>query len=205
MFFAFVFFRDLEAVSIETLVCNKLELAERLKCSRPTLDALLRRYPDFPVEQRGATGSAWQFKLVDVFAFLKAKKEEAVRAGAERASLFEQFRLPLDDLASPEAEGLSPQQRAALALARQREHDLALAAGQVVLAHEVAASDRTAWRNLGRFLDGLPAQLARFHNLPDAVVRSMRAQIDEERRKFVRETTADLLAEGAARRGGGGT
>lgn len=189
----------------DPLILNKIELAEQLRCSRPTLDALMRRFPDFPVYRRGATGITWGFVLADVFAFLKAQKDAAARADAERAALFEQFRLPLDDLAAPEAEGLSPQQRAALALARKREHDLALAAGQVVLASEVASADRFAWRNLGRFLDGMPAQLARFHNLPDPVVRSMRAMIDEERRKFVRDTAADLLAEGAARRDGAGS
>jgi len=186
----------------EALVCNKVELAEHLKCSLPTLDALLRRYgDDFPVRRKGSNGIAWEFVLADVIAFLKAEREAEQHAADERAQLFEQFRLPLDELAAPEAEGMTPQQRASLALARQREHELALQTGQVVLASEMVEADRRMWKSLGRFLDSLPNQLARLHNLPDPVVRSMRAMIDEQRRLLVRELGGELLAEAQRRDG----
>lgn len=187
-------------MNVESLVCNKAELAERLKCSLPTLDAWLRGDPDFPVKQRGSNGVAWQFVLTDVIAYLRRQDEEAQRAIDERKSLFEQFRLPLDEIASPEAEGLTPQQRAALALARQREHDLALAAGQVVMASDMREAYRRVFRAFGRFFDGMPAQLGRMHNLPDPVVRSIRAQVDEQRRNLVRDLGDELRAEAEPQR-----
>lgn len=176
------------------LVCNKRELAEKLSLSVPTIDALLSRHGDeFPVRQRGSNGIPWEFDLPDVIAFLRHKDEDETRAIAERRQAFEQFRLPLDDLASPEAEGLSPQQRNALSLARMREHELALAVGQVVRASEVEDSYRTLFRTLGRAFDTLPGQLARKFGLPDAVARAVREWLDEQRRQIVRTATDDLL------------
>src|SRR5690242_3110714 len=101
------------------LIVNKRELARRvLDCSLPTLNELIERYPDFPVERRGSNGVEWLFDADRVVDFLRAKREAEARASEERNALFAQFRLPIDEVAPEGADELSPAQRAALAKAR---------------------------------------------------------------------------------------
>jgi phage terminase Nu1 subunit (DNA packaging protein) len=184
------------------LTVNKRELAKILECSLPTLDKLIDRYADLPIEARGSNGVEWQFDPAKVVAFLKAKDAEEAHAADERRSLFEQFKLPIDEVAAAgEDAGLSPAQRAQMALARSREHELALKVGMVVPRSDSRQAFDQVIRGLGRFLDTLPTTLQRFHNLPDAVVRSIRAQIDEQRRLFVAEFRGELLAEAERRDG----
>ncbi|HZL59173.1 MAG TPA: hypothetical protein VFC38_05690 [Stellaceae bacterium] len=43
------------------ITVNKGELARILTCSLPTIEALINRYPDMPILQRGSNGVEWQF------------------------------------------------------------------------------------------------------------------------------------------------
>jgi phage terminase Nu1 subunit (DNA packaging protein) len=184
------------AMAAAELIVNKRELAFRvLECSLPTVDALLERYPDFPVQRRGSNGIEWEFVAADAVAFLQKKRREDEAAGAQRSQLFEQFKLPIDELAGPDDAAITPNQRAALAQARLREHDLALKAGLVVPTAEARQQYQALLQRLGKFLDTLPQQLARQHALPEMVVQSMRRQLDEQRRAFVAEYAAELAGE----------
>lgn len=176
------------------LIVNKRELAFRvLECSLPTVDALLERYADFPVQRRGSNGIEWEFVAADVVEFLQRKRREDEAAGAQRSQLFEQFKLPIDELAGPDdATAITPNQRAALAQARLREHELALKAGLVVPTSEARQQYQVLLQQLGKFLDTLPQQLGRQHALPEMVVQSMRRSLDEQRRSFVAEFAAEL-------------
>src|SRR5690348_9520844 len=115
------------------LIVNKRELARRvLECSLPTLNELIERYPDFPVERRGSNGVEWEVDADRVIEFLRSKREIEARASEERNTLFAQFKLPIDDVAPEGAGELSPSQRASLARARLAERKLALEAGMLV-------------------------------------------------------------------------
>lgn len=182
------------------LIVNKRELARQiLECSLPTLDALIERFPDFPIERGGTHGVEYAFDAAAVTEFLQGKRDEDKRAAAQRKELFSQFSLPIDAIAGEEAAVLSPSQRAALAKARLVEHRLAVESGLLLHATDVRQVLRTAVSALGRFVDTLPGQLGRRHNLPDEVVRALRDQMDEARRLFVRDLRA--LLEGSGKGG----
>lgn len=177
---------------------NKKELAKRvLKCSLPTLDALIERYPDFPVEQRGSNGVEWRFDAEAVTAYLAGQREAAQRELEAKQELFQQFSLPIDEIAPDESKGLTPRQRADMARARKLEREEALEVGQLVL--------RDAWRGqleravaaLARRLDSLPGQLGQAHGLPDEVVRAVRQTVEDWRRNLMREIEAQLSDGGA--------
>ncbi|MDR3438963.1 hypothetical protein [Telmatospirillum sp.] len=180
----------------ENVLVNKRELATKiLKCSLPTLSALMERYPDFPVHQRGANGVEWLFDAVAVSEFLEKIREDERRAAETRSEFFNQFSLPID---APEFEGqkeLTPTQRASLAKARLAERKLAVESGMLISKAEMRQTLTGALGKLGRFLETLPGQVARQHGLPEEVARSMSAAIDEQRRVFVKEMQEALAAE----------
>lgn len=183
---------------------NKRELARILRCSLPTVDAMMGRYQDFPVEQAGTVGRPYLFDAEAVVEFLKRKREEEAAEEAKRGSFFEQFSLPIDEVAPEGAAQLSPSQRAQLAQARIREQDLAIKAGFLVQTSEVRRCIMQLLTSLGRMLDALPDQVARAHNLPDATARAMRSTIDEHRRRCVRELDEFFAAQEAAENPPGG-
>lgn len=166
---------------------NKRELAALLECSLPTLAALIERYPDFPVVRRGSNGVEWQFDPEAVVAFLERKREEEAAEEAKRHELLAQFRLPIDREPAPSAGGLSPQQELAAVRAMQLRQAMAREARLLVPTTDVRMELAGALAALGRFLQNLPGQLARRHNLPEAVVRDMRASIAEQQEVFVRQ------------------
>jgi phage terminase Nu1 subunit (DNA packaging protein) len=174
------------------LLVNKRELATLLKVSLPTLSEMMRRYADFPVERGGGTGAAYAFDAAKVRAFVAAKRADEERASVERAALFEQFRLPVDEVAGEEAKGLTPAQRFALAKARQTEQKLAREAGFLVLASEVRKGGARVLAQLGAFLDVLPESVCRDLELGPEVALAMRARIDRARERFVDELRAVL-------------
>jgi phage terminase Nu1 subunit (DNA packaging protein) len=188
---------------MDPLICNKRELAFKvLHCSLPTVDALLERYSDFPVKTRGSNGVPWEFVAADCVEFLQRKKTEETAASeaqsAERLGFFEQFKLPIDDVAGEEAAKLTPAQRAQMAQARLREQELGVKTGQLVPVGDVRRQYADLFRSIGQFLDTLPGQLGRAHGLPETVIRAMRQSIDEQRRNFVRDLDAKLSLDNAA-------
>lgn len=190
---------DVEAPNSHDLIVNKRELARQiLKCSLPTLNDLIERYPDFPVELRGSNGVEWQFDAARVTKFLEDQREAEQRDSVARSELFKQFSLPIDEIAGDEAAGMSPTQRAALARARMAERKLALESGFLLQAAETRQALQTTLARFGKFLDGLPAELGRQFGLPDDVTVAMRSRIDEQRRQIVRELQAFLTQDRAA-------
>jgi phage terminase Nu1 subunit (DNA packaging protein) len=167
---------------------NKRELARRvLDCSLPTLDDMLDRWVDFPIEARGSYGVEWRFDPVKVVAFIRQKKREDEQAAQERSALFAQFTLPIDEVAGDEAKGMTPTQRAQLAQARIRERQLAIESGLLVNTAELRQDLTTVLARFGRFLDQLAGRVASDHNLPPDVARAMKGTIEEQRRVFVRD------------------
>lgn len=168
---------------------NKRELAKILKCSLPTVSALVDRYADFPVERRGSNGVEWQFAADTVIAFLTTKREEeqaaAVAQHRERAALLDQFRLPIDDLAPAGDATLTPQARLAVARAKSIEDKMARESGLLVPTTEVRASLTAAIAQLNQFLAALPGTIGRRYNLPDPVIRDMRRSIEQQQRQFL--------------------
>jgi phage terminase Nu1 subunit (DNA packaging protein) len=176
---------------VEPLLVNKQELAQRvLKCSLPTLSALITRYPDFPAERRGAKGASWLFDAPKVVAFLDRVRAEEARAMQERNALFEQFSLPIDGAASGEMKGLTPAQRASLARARLDEQKLAREAKFLVPVSSVRQAGMTAFRQLGAGLSSLSNQIAKEFGLPPEAEQKIRERIDDFRRQFVGELRA---------------
>jgi phage terminase Nu1 subunit (DNA packaging protein) len=176
------------------LVVNKRELARALKVSLPTLNELVERYPDFPVKARGSNGVGWEFELEIVIEFLRAKDEAARQAETERAALFKQLELPVDKHAIMPIGELSPTQRRQLAEARSKERKLAIEMGLLVEVPKMRQDLQLAIGRLGRFFDTLPTQIAREHNLPEEVMRSIRRRLDDQRRSFVEELVAVMGA-----------
>ena len=183
-----------------TVLVNKRELAKLLGVSLPTMSALIDRYPDFPVEQRGGPGVEWKFRADVAKAFIADKKAEAEASSAARNELLAQFALPLLDT-EEEADGPSPtlsaQDRLAQARALLAEDKLAKERGFLVAKSDMRARLTPVWATLGAFLQSLPADLAERHNLPGAVVRDMRARIAQQQREL-HARLLDLLPADAA-------
>jgi phage terminase Nu1 subunit (DNA packaging protein) len=169
----------------ELVVVNKQELAEALRCSRPTVDALLRRYGDFPVLREGKNGEAWQFDLAMCMDFLQQRRAEEKAGTARRSELLAQIALPIDDVTPDLDPKLTPSQRLALARARAAERDLAMKSGLLAPTSEVRVALSTAFAKLQGDLRTFLRQLARDHDWPDAVLRRHEAELADLQRRFV--------------------
>jgi phage terminase Nu1 subunit (DNA packaging protein) len=181
-----------------SLVVNKSELAKILGVSKPTMGAILDRYPDFPIEQRGGLGVEWKFNPDLAKAFIIAKRAEEEAANATRSELLAQCSLPLDDV-TPEEPGapraLSAVERLQHARAMLAEDKLARERQFMVLKTDMRPHLGAVWLSLSQSLQALPAQIAARYNLPLPVVRDLKDFIAT----FQRDTYArliDLLPEG---------
>ena len=76
-----------DAAPPPAVAVNKKELARALGCALPTLDKLIDRYPDFPIERRGHEGVGYEFDPVKVDAFLTDQREAEAAAAADRMDL----------------------------------------------------------------------------------------------------------------------
>ncbi len=176
---------------------NLEEMAEKLRISLPTLRKMMRRYDDFPVVAEGSNGVPWQLDPAAVIDFVQAKRDEEAAARGVRDDLLAQVSLPLEEL-QPETDRVaSPAERLKIAQAMRVEDEVAKQRGFLVLTSDMRMRLTEAWTPLSQFLAGLPAQLGRRHNLPDAVVRDMRRAIEAQQRELHRKLK-DLLSEDAA-------
>ncbi|MDE2165524.1 MAG: terminase small subunit [Alphaproteobacteria bacterium] len=181
------------AAGMRSALVNKRELATRiLKCSLPTIDNLLARHPDFPVEQRGDLGRSWIFDPQRVIDFLKAKRDEEEAAAIERAEFFSQFDFGLEP--PEEIKGLSPAQRLAMVRAKREERRLAIETGFLADVAKLRATLEPVLRKHAIFFDTLPAKLARELNLPEELMLALRRELDAERRQFVQAIGEALAA-----------
>lgn len=170
-------------------------MAQALRVSVPTLRALIKRHDDFPVVERGAKGVPWQFDPAEVIAFVKRKKDEEAAAGAAKDDLLAQFSMPLEDVVPIEERGLSPTDRRALAQAMLKEDELAKQRGFLVLKTDLRVTLTECWAQLGQGLQAIPGIVGRRHNLPDQVVRDIRALISAQQRA-IHAKLADMLQPG---------
>lgn len=173
---------------------NKGELAQRLKCSVPTVTALLTRYPNLPVVQAGTNGRPWLFDFAAVAGFIADRRAEERIATEQRDDLLDQLTLPLNDtpLAPTSGGGMTPAQLKAYEqyVAQKRKNDQE--AGLLVPAPRVQAALATSFDQLGRFLDDLPRELGRKFGLAPDVVAALATALDGERSRFVTELTKAL-------------
>lgn len=176
---------------------NLDEMARVLRVSLPTLRAWIRRHPDFPVVAEGRNGLPWELDPEAVIAFVRRKKDEEAARQAERDDLLAQISLPIEDLVPAENRGLTAAERLKLAQAMRVEDEVAKQRAFLVQTSEMRARLTDAWGPLNQFLQSLPGQLGRRHNLPDAVVRDMRRAIETQQRELHRRLV-DLLDPGAA-------
>ena len=175
----------------DTTIVNRDELAQALRCSLPTVSALVKRWPDFPVIERGALGKAWRFDLHAVVDFLTARREEEEAAAAEKNELLAQLTLPIgrrDE--SGRAISIDDEIKAAKLRALQREE--LKENGFLVPTHEVRLALERALRRLGIALDGAIDRTARTHNLPEAVKRALEREFADARTAFVRDAAEYL-------------
>jgi phage terminase Nu1 subunit (DNA packaging protein) len=191
-------------VSSASTLVNKRELAPRLNCSVPTVDALISRYPDFPVVQRGTNGRPWVFDLEEVVTFLRERRAVEVNAATERDNLLQQFTLPFLEEEVPAGGGnsrITPAARRQLALAVREERKNAIDAGLLVSAPRMQVVLGQAFDRLGRMLDILPKDMGRQFGLAPDVVAAMTKTINDERRRVhgdvVAAMTPDTVGPGA--------
>ena len=177
------------------LTVNLEEMAAKLRVSLTTLREWMRRHPAFPVVAEGRSGVPWQLDPAEVIAFIDQKRGEEAANKAQRDDLLAQMPLPMEDLLSPEERGMSPAERLKVAQAMLKEDEVARQRGFLVLTSDMRARLTETWGPLAQFLNALPGQLARRHNLPDAVVRDMRRVIETQQRELHRRLK-DLLAPG---------
>jgi len=169
---------------------NKKELARILDCSLPTLDRLIDRYDDFPVQQRGTNGREWVFIVEDVKAYVEAKRTE------EEAALTERFDLLRDlQVDAPDGDGqnkITPNQELALVRAERERRALRRDAGMLVDTATMHQKLAPVMAALGQFMQGIPGRMGRRFNLPSEVVDAMGDEIADELRRQVSKMKADL-------------
>ncbi len=189
---------------------NLEEMAAHLRITRPTLTAWMKRWPTFPVEQRGNSGSPYQFDAGDVVEFVTARKREEDEGKALHAAAVEEFQrgLPL-----PPGESalvtLSPKQQSealkAMLLRQQVDREERRAAqerGELVRAADVREVLANAYVRFSRSLPTAIRNAGREANLPEAVVAKLIRAVEAAQREFVRasaehlETPQDLAAHG---------
>jgi phage terminase Nu1 subunit (DNA packaging protein) len=170
------------------VIVNKRELARALAVALPTITGYLDRFDDFPVIQEGEQGREWQFDLIAVRDFLAGKREDEERQAQARQAAVAQFALPIDHVASdPEAAQLTPQQRAALAKARQLERELARESGLLVPTADVRARNAVAITRLNKRLNSFILQLSRKLEWSQATLREVQGMARELRLEFIRD------------------
>lgn len=168
------------------------ELALQLDVSRQTLSVWLDRWRDFPIVSRGTNGQKYAFDAAAVFDFLRAKKAEQAAASTARDEALAQLAFPFDldgeDGAAP-APGVSIKDQIEAVRLRRLQREEAMASGVLVHAADVADTLAACFAQLNRALHAAVRRIGQNHNLPDAVTRSMDAEVTEAQRVFVREAS----------------
>jgi phage terminase Nu1 subunit (DNA packaging protein) len=175
------------------ITVNLEEMASKLGISLTTLREWMRKHPDFPVVAEGRSGIAWQLDPEAVVAFVRSKREEEAEARAARDDQLAQISLPMEDLVPPEERGVSASERLKMAQAMRVEDEVARQRGFLVLTSDMRTKLTEAWVPLNQFLQALPGQIGRRHNLPDGVIRDIRRLIETQQRELHRKLR-ELLA-----------
>jgi len=147
-----------------------------LKCSPPTLLALMRRHRDFPIEEAGGRGRSYRFDPAKVLAFVMRKCE--LGFGGSVADPHE----------------LTPGQELSSIRAERERLKFGIESGLLMRTDDVRQVLTQALANFGKFLDRLPGMLARDHGLPADKAEATRETLDGMRRAFAREITEVFAA-----------
>jgi phage terminase Nu1 subunit (DNA packaging protein) len=168
---------------------NLKEMAGVLSVSVPTLAALVRRSPGFPVLQHGSKDRPWKFDPEAVIAFIQAKDQAAEAIIRERSQKLAEVlarpaneprpRMSLDD-------ELKVMKIRALEREEAKETRLLVPAGKVMQALEWVL---TIWKSTA---DDRIHRTVAAHNLPDAVAVDFMRYLDESSSSFMREVDGVL-------------
>lgn len=165
--------------SSEPVIVNKAELAKRLGVSLPTIAALIDRYTDFPIVQKGTNGTPWRFDLAAVIAYVQAKRESEQASRAARDEQLAQLVLPIELAPAEKPAGLSIKDQLDAARLRETLRKEAIANGDLVPAAEMQDAVTTLLATLNRGLHQFLGQLAREQSWPDPVLAAARARLAE--------------------------
>ncbi len=157
---------------------NKKELAKALDCSLPTLDRLIDRFDDFPIEQKGGNGVDYVFIVEDVKAYLEKIHAAELAAAEDRLELFAD--LKIDRPGQATEGGITPAQRLSLVRAERETRKMKLEAGFLMDVATFKQEFAPVLGGLGQFLNGIPRRMGRRFNLPDEVILAMEDEMADE-------------------------
>jgi phage terminase Nu1 subunit (DNA packaging protein) len=172
---------------------NKDELAGIIKCSLPTLSALLKRYgDDFPCVERGTNGKAYVFDVDAVVSFLDERDKERRQAGVERDELMQQYTLP--GTVPDQPAGMKASDILALTRADKLRREQAREAGFLVEKTALRRLLNALFNRLSRRMTSAIRQVCREANIPEAVIRTIESRFADAQREFVKDAQKDLNA-----------
>ena len=173
------------------VLINRDQLAQQLRCSLPTVDAMIKRWPDFPVVERGGLGRAWKFDAAAVVNFLQDKRDEEERAQAEKSELLAQLVLPIERR-DHDGKKLDLDDELKAVKLRKALREEQIESQFLVQTHEVRAALERSLRRFGQSLDSAVERVVKTHNLPDAVKRALVLEFGEARTAFVNDAAEFL-------------
>lgn len=163
---------------------TKRELANLLHISRPTLDAWIDRWPDFPVQERGDHGRSWRFDPHAVCAFLAEKKQAADQQRVERDEALAQLVLPFSsEQDPPRPAGPSLDDQIKAIKLNKMKLDQAREAGSLIEVDLIRERGRTFMLNLAQDLHNFLNRLGREQSWPGPVLQSYSRALDEMMQK----------------------
>lgn len=170
-----------------TATANKQQLAQVLNCSSPTLDRLINRYSDFPIERKGEKGVDYVFNVNDVKAFLD---DECAKEIKERESAIDLLTgLKLDRPGAVQEGDITPAGQLALVRAERERRKLQQEAGLLVDVASLRRDLQPVFTALGQFLRGMPRRMGSRFNLPDSVILAMEDDMADEMARVVEKGT----------------
>ncbi len=160
--------------------------------SLPTATALIERYADFPVIERGALGKTWRIDGERAVEFLRIKRAEEEAERAERTDLLAQLVLPVGgpkDAAGKELSYKDQMDAAKLRAALRQEE---IETRFLVRTDEVRTAFDKLFRALAANMTATLTAVQREHGIPEPVMQAIRAKFDNARTAFARDA-ADFL------------
>ena len=173
---------------------NKKELAKIMDVSLPTLDRLIDRYDDFPIEQKGGNGQDYSFHAKEVKTFLDGQRALEEKSLADRADLLLDLNIALPGHEDG-GTGITPNQELSLVRAERERRKLQRESGLLVDIASIRQLMTPVFVNLGQFMTNVPGRLGKRFNLPAEVVDAMSDEMADELRRVVAKLQDDLTTE----------
>lgn len=175
------------------------DMAARLEVSRETLRGWLRKWPDFPILERGTHGQRYSFDPEAVVLFVRARRAAPSRDGCGQAGAIG-FDLDLRDSsegpASPSLRDRLNVERIELVRAQNRrlERLEAVARHDLVPVAAVLDALASALQQLGKANRTSIAASCRELGVPDAAARVFERNLNRDQRAFVLSLPAFLAS-----------